>query len=79
MTEHFEHFQRNEDCPSSHVARQTQKKNSVADYDIDDAKAFEGYAVDRSAIFLHRNQSLVAKCKERDDFTCQACGFRLKK
>ena len=76
---HFEHFRRNANCSLSHVARQTGKNARLkADYELDDAKALEGYEQDRNATFLKRNQSLVAQCKVRDNFTCQACGFRLE-
>jgi hypothetical protein len=76
---HFEHFHRNADCSLSHVARQTGSNDPLkADYEIDDAKALEGYEVDRNTTSLKRNQSLVAQCKARDNFTCQACGFRLE-
>ena len=76
---HFEHLKRNADCSLSHVARKRNRPDPLkADYSLDDPKALEGYEIDRQATFLKRNEALVAKCKERDDYTCQACGFELE-
>lgn len=46
-------------------------------YALDDPRAIEGYLRDRSITTYARNRALVVKCKERDNFACQACGFRL--
>jgi 5-methylcytosine-specific restriction endonuclease McrA len=76
---HIEHFQRNATCSLSPDARNIRKnKHLKADYEIDDAKALEGYEIDRKATFLKRNQEIVKLCKKRDKHTCQACGFRLE-
>ena len=76
---HFEHLKRNADCSLSHVARKRNRPDPLkADYSLDDPKALEGYEIDRQSTFLKRNRAQVAKCKERDDYTCQACGFELE-
>ncbi len=46
-------------------------------YDIENSKAVEGYKVDRVLTVTERNQTLVKQRKEIDNYTCQACGFRL--
>ena len=38
----------------------------------------EGYKQDRTTRFRRRNRAIIAKRKERDNYTCQACNFRLK-
>lgn len=40
--------------------------------------AREGYKIDREILARGRNSNLVLQCKLRDDFTCQACGFKLE-
>ncbi len=77
---HFEHFRRNANCSLSHVARPKLNENNPlkADYEMHDIKALEGYQVDQQVSFLKRNQSIVNECKKRDNYTCQACGFRLE-
>lgn len=71
---HFEHETLNPECSlgSGYKARKQPRKN----YAIDDKKAIEGYRLDAKWSKLYRNQSIVVKCKERDDYTCQACGFK---
>jgi hypothetical protein len=49
----------------------------VAFFELDSAKAHEGYEVDRMILARARNAGIVAQRKARDDFTCQACDFRL--
>jgi hypothetical protein len=76
---HFEHFQRNSNCSLSHRSRHTDGRAAqTADYELNDAKAIEGYELDRKITSLARNASIVAMCKKRDKHTCQACGFRLE-
>ncbi|MDR5858375.1 hypothetical protein FZZ93_00260 [Halomonas eurihalina] len=76
---HFEHLDRNPDCSLSHRMRDTTNATKLrADYALDDIKAIEGYEIDRKITTLARNASIVAKCKKRDDYTCQACEFRLQ-
>jgi len=76
---HFEHLVRNPDCSLSHRVRDGAKAKKLrADYTLDDPKAIEGYEVDRQITTLARNASIVVRCKERDNHTCQACGFKLQ-
>lgn len=52
--------------------------NKVAKFDsVDCPKAIEGYLVDFQYFKLKRNKRLAEECKKRDNYTCQACGFRL--
>lgn len=80
---HFEHVERNVDCLLCHsgyvqVAERPNATIPKPDYSIDDPKAIEGYQLDRHLTVQARNQGIVKACKERDDFQCQACDFRLK-
>lgn len=47
-------------------------------YEIDDARAIEGYQSDKRYLYTKRNMSLVKKRKQKDKFACQACKFRLR-
>lgn len=47
-------------------------------FDMDSPKAREGYEIDRRILARGRNASLASLRKERDDYTCQACGFKLQ-
>ena len=47
-------------------------------FEIDDAQAEEGYQEDKRYLFTKRNIGIVNRRKELDDYTCQACGFKLK-
>jgi hypothetical protein len=40
-------------------------------------QAEEGYQQDRTTKFRSRNSGLISACRQRDDNTCQACGFRI--
>jgi predicted HNH restriction endonuclease len=52
--------------------------NKVVEFDdVDSPKAIEGYLVDFQYFKLKRNKHLADECKKRDDYTCQACGFKL--
>jgi hypothetical protein len=42
-----------------------------------DIEAEEGYQGDRTIAFRSRNEAMIASCKARDDYRCQACQFRL--
>jgi len=76
---HFEQFRRNPKRSLSHRSRHTNHKVALtADYELNDAKAVEGYQRDQKTSLLARNASIVAKCKKRDKHTCRACGFRLE-
>ncbi len=74
---HFEHYLKNPNCPLSNSFN---KESYVLSefYDIEDPKAIEGYETDRKILVWKRNASLAKKCKQRDNFTCRACGFKLK-
>jgi hypothetical protein len=63
---------------AAHRNLHLQRKGAPSEYDFDDPKAIEGYEQDRLITSYGRNRSLVEQCKKRDDFTCQACGFRLE-
>ncbi|MGF1788913.1 hypothetical protein L4D00_24305 [Photobacterium swingsii] len=43
---------------------------------IDDLRAIEGYQIDSKLLQSKRNKSLAEKAKLRDNYTCQACGYR---
>ncbi|MDA2934648.1 hypothetical protein MYX82_09945 [Acidobacteria bacterium AH-259-D05] len=45
---------------------------------LNDHKAEEGVQQDKTGKFQTRNAKVVTLRKKRDDYTCQACGFRLK-
>lgn len=42
-----------------------------------DTEAEEGYRQDKQASFIKRNRKIIEAAKNRDNFTCQACGFFL--
>ena len=46
-------------------------------FDLDDAKALEGYQADKRYLLTKRNQVLVKKRKLKDNYTCHGCGFKL--
>ncbi len=52
--------------------------DSVEFFDISDAGAIEGYFSDQTYLYKARNRNIVNNRKAQDDFTCQACGFRLR-
>ncbi|KAB7660143.1 HNH endonuclease [Plesiomonas shigelloides] len=43
---------------------------------LDDTKALEGYQLDSQLLQTKRDRKIVKKAKERDDHTCQACGYK---
>lgn len=45
-------------------------------YSIESARAIEGYKQDQQLYVAERDRTLAMARKERDGFTCQACGFR---
>lgn len=70
---HFEHHERNPSC------RYSDGQAILSDtYNADDKRAIEGYLRDQKILFGARNQALVLQCKTRDNYKCQACGFKLK-
>jgi predicted HNH restriction endonuclease len=50
----------------------------VTFFDIESNEAREGYEIDRSILTRARNASLASQRKDLDNYTCQACGFRLE-
>ena len=69
---HFEHFKRNYDCPHS------EGSDIEKTFGINDKQAIEGYEQDKKILASKRNRSLAEECKFRDNFKCQACGFKLR-
>lgn len=57
--------------------RPFEKINNHEFFDINDQAAIEGYHSDRKNLDKVRNRKIVDKRKSLDNFTCQACGFRL--
>ncbi len=51
---------------------------SEESYDIESNEALEGYQSDKIYLSKERNRDLVQKRKIKDNFTCQACEFRLE-
>jgi len=47
-------------------------------HEIDSPEAIEGYRHDRNILSRSRNAGLARRCKERDNYTCLACGFSLQ-
>lgn len=47
-------------------------------FDLEAAKAIEGYQLDRIILARGRNANLAVMRKIRDQFTCQACNFKLQ-
>jgi hypothetical protein len=73
---HFEHIKRNNECPFSHG--DSYRYGGIDEKTFqnpDDINVIEGYAKERKYLAHHRNAAIVVKCKERDDYTCQTCGF----
>ncbi|UAA37451.1 HNH endonuclease [Paraneptunicella aestuarii] len=78
MKAHFEHLERNPFCSlSDSTKRKKHHETTQPIYELDDLAAIEGYEIDLDTTFLYRNRNIALECKKRDDFTCQACGFRL--
>ncbi|TOJ74300.1 hypothetical protein CGI33_20715 [Vibrio parahaemolyticus] len=78
VSAHFEHFERNQQCPLSSLPnrRQTDKK-AYESYAPDADEAHEGYVLDRKLLAKKRNRGLAEACKQRDNYTCQACNFKM--
>lgn len=73
---HFEHFRRNSACPYSHSDSYRYGGCGNASYkNTDSIAALEGYITERTYLARGRNAELVAKCKIRDKYRCQACGY----
>ena len=52
--------------------------NAVKQFNsVNSPEAIEGYLVDFKYFKLKRNKNLADECKKRDDYKCQACGFKL--
>lgn len=67
---HFEHFPGVGNCP----LRYKHYKPKTTEFSVDDEGAIEGYLLDHRANSKVRNSRLSTVCKERDNYTCQACG-----
>lgn len=74
---HFEHFNRNRECPLSHSDSYRYGGNEQTN-NPDSFDAIEGYAKERRYLAHHRNASIVLRCKERDNYSCRACGLSLR-
>ena len=46
--------------------------------ELSETEVEEGFKQDRTVKFKKRNSKIVRQRKEKDNYTCQACGFRLK-
>lgn len=76
---HFEHIHRNPGYPLSHSdAYQYGGLQETTLQNTDTEDAIEGYARERKYLAHHRNGAVVQQCKERDNYTCKACGFSLR-
>ncbi|HEY8331845.1 MAG TPA: hypothetical protein VIO83_11030 [Pseudomonas sp.] len=76
---HFEHFQRNNSCSfSAGTTPAYTGIGSMPTYGIEDIRAIEGYEIDKKLTTHGRNAKLVSACKERDDYRCKACRFKLE-
>lgn len=47
-------------------------------FELESPKAREGYEVDRAILARARNAGIAEARKKRDNYTCQACNFRLE-
>lgn len=50
---------------------------SFDSYDIEDDAAYEGHKKDRNYLTTERDRQIVKSRKKLDNYTCQACNFRL--
>lgn len=53
------------------------RRTDAANFTIESKEAREGYDLDRAILAKGRSRELAEERKRRDDYTCQACGFRL--
>lgn len=78
-TPHIEHLARNLACSLSHRKRGAAKSDPAKQtFRIDDPRALEGYAVDRTFLQYARNATIAEERKRIDDYRCAACDFRLE-
>jgi 5-methylcytosine-specific restriction endonuclease McrA len=75
---HFEHLDHDPTCPLCATYRNVKTFSANKQADLDSASAIEGHAQDRRFLSLKRNRAIVAKCKDRDKYTCRACGYKLE-
>ena len=76
---HFEHIDRNPECPLSHSDSYHYGGVKGSDWrNPDTEESIEGYTTERKYLTHHRNAAVVLKCKKRDNFTCRSCGFSLR-
>jgi 5-methylcytosine-specific restriction endonuclease McrA len=53
-------------------------KNHNFYFEIDNTKAIEGYELDKQLNINFRDKNIVQKRKEKDNFTCQVCSYKMK-
>jgi hypothetical protein len=75
---HFEHVDHDPECSLCAKYRNTKNSHDNNRGDLEGASAIEGHAVDRRFLSLKRNRAIVRTCKKRDEFVCQACGYKLE-
>jgi HNH endonuclease len=76
---HIEHIVKNPGCPlSPRNAYRSRDRQGTTLQNTDIEDAIEGYARERKYLVNHRNRAVVLQCKERDNYTCKACGFSLR-
>ena len=66
---------------STHAERTVEEEllpSSVLTFPIDNEHAVEGYKKDQQLYMSERNAELAKLRKQKDDYTCQACGFKLE-
>jgi len=76
---HFEHIDRNPECPLSHSDSYHYGGVKGSEWrNPDTEESIEGYTTERKYLTYYRNAAVVLKCKKRDNYTCRSCGFSLR-
>jgi hypothetical protein len=76
---HFRHEVRNPECPlSDSDSYQPRGIDGRVLQSPDAADAIEGYKKERTYLTYRRNAAVVVECKERDNYSCRACGFAMR-
>lgn len=73
-----EHYQLSDPKVQEGGAVAGQIAPTIEHYQLNDPKAQEGYEYDAKVILRTRNTALALERKIKDNYTCQACGFRLQ-
>lgn len=47
-------------------------------FEIDSTKAIEGYELDKKLNINFRDKNIIQKRKEKDNFTCQVCSYKME-